>query len=301
MIGYIHPQAEATTVQGEAFEIIRTELARLGYIEGQNLTIERRFGDGDATKLEALVSELLQSNVDLIIAQTTTAALAARRVTATVPIVFTSSGDAVGSGLVSSLARPGGNATGNSFLGTELAVKQLELLRELLPMATTAAFVGNATLPPEPLFFGQMQDPARRLGFQIVFVDARTPDDFEYVAAVLQARRVEAAICAPGGYTDRAPARARLLEAITRIAVPALYFRREFVDSGGLIALGPNFPDLYRKAAGYAARILRGESPANLPVQQPTTFELVVNLKTAASLGIGVPQSILARADEAIE
>lgn len=300
-IGYLHPQAEAGPVQGEAFETIKAELARLGYVEGQNVIYERRFADGDAARLEGLADDLVQRKVDIIIAQTTTAALAAKRVTESIPIVFTSSGDAVGSGLVGSLARPGGNATGNSFLGAELAVKQLELVRELLPAARRVALVGNATLPPEPLFFGHMQEPARRLGFETHFVDARSPEGFEPAAAELQARNIQAAIWAPGGYTDRAPARLRLLQVVARVGIPALYFRREFVDSGGLIALGPSFPDLYRKAAGYAARILAGEHPANLPVQQPTTFELVVNLKTARALGIGVPDSILARADEAIE
>lgn len=300
-IGYLHPQAEAAAAEGEAFETIRVELARLGLVEGQNVVFERRFAEGDAARLEGLAQDLVQRKVDIIIAQTTTAALAAKRVTETIPIVFTSSGDAVGSGLVASLARPGGNATGNSFLGAELAVKQLELVRELLPTATRVALVGNATLQPEPLFFGLMQEPARRLGFDTLFVDARSPEGFEPAAAELQARKIQAAIWAPGGYTDREAARLRLLQVVSRVAIPALYFRREFVDRGGLIALGPSFPDLYRKAAGYAARILAGEHPANLPVQQPTTFELVVNLKTARALGISVPESVLARADEAID
>lgn len=301
-IGYLHPQSEPRGTQGASvFETFRDELTRLGFVEGQNVAYERRFADGDATRLAALAEDLVRKKVDVIVAQTTTGALAAKRATATIPIVFTSSGDAVGSGLVASLARPGGNATGNSFLGTELAVKQLELLRELLPAARRVALVGNSTLPPEPLFFGQMQEPARRLGFEAVFVDARSPDDFGRAAAELRDRKVQAAIWAPGGYTDGAADRARLLQAVEPLAMPTMYFRREFVEGGGLVAFGPSFPDLYRKAAEYVARILRGEHPANLPVQQPTTFELVVNLKAAKALGIAVPESIQARADEVIE
>lgn len=301
-IGYLHPLSDTETGSGTSGpEIIQRELARLGYIEGKNVIFERRFADGRPERLPELAAELVMQKVDIIIAQTTAAAIAAKQVTNTVPIVFTSSGDAVGTGLVASLARPGGNATGNSFLGSELAVKQLELLRELLPTISRVAFVGNSRLPPEPLFFQQMQDPAQRLGFTPVFIDVRGPDEFERAVAELQRQRMQAAIWAPGGYTDRAADRARLLDANSHAAVPALYFRREFVEHGGLMSFGPNFPDLYRTAASYVDRILRGEKAADLTVQQPKSFELAVNLKTAKALNIPFPASILARADEVIE
>lgn len=301
-IGYLHPQSDPGPAAGSsAPDIIQQELARLGYIDGRNVVFERRFADGRPERLAELAAELVAGEVDIIVAQTTTGAIAAKRLTSTIPIVFTSSGDAVGSGLVASLARPGGNATGNSFLGTELAVKQLELLRELAPAARRMALVGNASLQPEPVFFQQMQEPAKRLGFETVFVDIRSPNDFGRAVAALQAHQVHAAIWAPGGYTDTAAARERLLAESAGLTIPSMYFRREFVEGGGLIAFGPSFPDLYRKAASYVDRILRGEKPADLPVQQPTQFELVVNAKTARRLGTPIPASILDRADEVIE
>ncbi len=301
-IGYLHPQAASETGTGAtALEIIQAELARLGHVADKTVAYELRFADGRPDRLPDLAADLVAREVDVIVAQTTTGAIAAKRLTSTIPIVFTSSGDAVGSGLVDSLARPGGNATGNSFLGTELAVKQLELLRELLPASGRIAFVGNATLQPEPVFFQQMQAPAQRLGFATVFVDIRSPEEFGRAVATLRAQQIEAAIWAPGGYTDSPANRARLLEAARDLSMPAMFFRREFVEAGGLISLGPSFPDLYRKAARYVDRILRGEKPADLPVQQPTQFELVFNARTAKALGIGVPTSILDRADQVIE
>ena len=301
-IGYLHPQSGSEIGAGAtALEVIQRELARLGYVEGKNVIYETRFADGRPERLPELAADLIARDVDIIVAQTTTGAIAAKRLTSTIPIVFTSSGDAVGSGLVASLARPGGNATGNSFLGTELAVKQLELLRELLPSSTRVALVGNASLQPEPVFFQQMQQPARRVGFQTVFIDIRSPNEFGRAVSALQEQQIEAAIWAPGGYTDSPANRTRLLEASRGLAIPSMYFRRELVDGGGLVSFGPDFPELYRKAASYVDRILRGENAADLPVQQPTKFELVVNLKAAAALGIRVPAAILDRADDVIE
>jgi len=301
-IGYLTAQPAADTASGpSAMTIIEQELRRLGYVDGKNVVYERRFADGDLPRLSSLAVELVQLGVEVIIAQTTTAALAAKRVSSRVPIVFIASGDAVGSGLVASLARPGGNATGNSFLGTELATKQLELLREMVPGVRRVALVANDALPPERLFFEAMRRSAEQFDMDIVFVDMRGPDDFERGVAQVSSLGAQAAIYPPGGYTDRAADRARLLKAGAGRDVPAVFFRREFVDEGALISYGPSFPAMYRQAAAYVDRILKGANPADLPVLQPTHFELVVNQKTAKAKGIALPDSVLARADEVIE
>ncbi|MBM3486416.1 MAG: ABC transporter substrate-binding protein [Alphaproteobacteria bacterium] len=301
VVGHLHTQSDAADDGPSAFRVITEELARLGHGEGRTIAYERRFADGDAGRFPALAADLVARGVDVIIAQTSTGALAARRVTDRIPIVFIASGDAVGSGLVASLARPGGNVTGNSFLGGALAVKQLELVRELVLGARRIAFVGNASLAPEPIFFEQMQAPARTLGLAVVFVDVRGPNEFDRAVETLRAERVDAVIWAPGGYTERAADRDRLVKASADLAIPAIHFRRELVATGGLMSYGPRFAELYRNAAVYMDRILKGEKPADLPVQQPTQFELVVNARTARALGITIPPNILARADEVIE
>jgi len=251
--------------------------------------------------MPALAEELVRARPDVIVASTTAAALALKGATTVIPIVVLSSGDAVGSGLVRSLARPGGNVTGNSFLGPELAVKLVELVRELAPRIARLAFVANAALPPEPIFHGEMREAARPLGLAVEFVDTRRPGDFERSIEAVVAMNAEAAIFAPGGYSDRPDDRARLLAAIVAIRIPSVFFRREYVDSGALMAYGASFAAMNRQAAIYVDRILRGASPAELPVVQPTKFELVINLRAARRLEIAISPLLLARADEVIE
>ncbi|MBL8699334.1 MAG: ABC transporter substrate-binding protein [Alphaproteobacteria bacterium] len=295
-IGMLFPQAASG-----GRHPVEAELAALGYIEGRSAVFERRWADGRFERMPALAEELVRLRCDVIIASTTASALALKRATSSIPIVVLSSGDAVGSGLVESLARPGGNVTGNSFLGPELAVKQIELVRELVPGIGRAAFVANAAMPPEPIFFGQMQEAASRSAIAIEFIDTRRPEEFESSVSKVIASGAQAAIFAPGGYSDRADDRARLLVATAGLRIPSLFFRREFVDSGGLISYGASFAVMNRQAAAYVDRILRGANPAGLPVLQPTVFELVINLGAARRLGIGIPPLLLARADEVIE
>jgi putative tryptophan/tyrosine transport system substrate-binding protein len=283
--------------RGYQLEIIEAALAEDGYVDGGTAVFERRFAEGRFDRLPALAKELIEAHVDVIVAQTTAAALAAKRLTATIPIVFTSSGDAVGSGLVESLARPGGNLTGNSFMGSEFAAKQVQLLKEAVPGAARIAFFANRSMPPERIFFERMKTAAIDVGVVVEFVDARRPDDFERAAAELSARRMDAVIVAPGGYTEPE----RLRRAIEGQGLPSLYFWREYVEEGGLMAYGPSLPELFRTSARYVDRILRGAHPGDLPVGQPTRFDLVINAGTARRLGLSLSPALLARADEVIE
>jgi len=295
-IAILYPQS-----QSGGSHPIEAELAALGYVDGRSAAIERRWAEGRFERFPQLADELVQTRPDVIVASTTAAALALKRATAAIPIVVLSSGDAVGSGLAQSLARPGGNVTGNSFLGPELAVKHIELVRELTPGITRLAFVANAALAPEPIFHSQMREAARPLAIEVEFVDTRGPQDFERSVARVHALGAHAAVFAPGGYSDRASDRAQLLAAISTLRVPAIFFRREYVDAGALLSYGASFAAMNRQAAGYVDRILRGANPADLPILQPTSFELVLNLAAARRLGLTVSPLLLARADEVIE
>lgn len=293
-IGYLWGSSE-----GEQAALMDRLLARRGYVDGQTAVFVRRFADGDFGRLAGLAGDLVAQGVDIIVAQTTTAALAAKAATAAIPIVVTSSGDAVGSGLVASLARPGGNVTGVSFLGTELAVKQVELIREILPKASHVGFVANGGMRPERIFFDAMTGAAREAGLRLTFIDVRAADQFGRAFDELAGMRADAAIVALGGFfSDH---RAALLEAARRHSIPALYFRREFVVDGGFASYGATLAELYQLAADHVDRILKGANPEVLPVLQPTRFEFTVNLRVARQLGVEIPSAILARADEVIE
>jgi len=295
-IGFLYPQADlgvAHPVEGE--------LGKLGYVDGQSATFIRRFADGKFYRFAALATALVKADVDIIVASTTSAAVAAKKVTSTVPIVVLSSGDAVGSGLAQSLARPGGNVTGNSFLGTEFAAKQVQLVTQLAPKARHIGFMANSRQPPEPIFFGHMQDAAKSLGVSIAFIDTHSPADFDKSLAQAAAQKVDALICAPGGYSDWPGDRAALLAALERRPFVALFFRREFPEAGGLISHGPNFAAMNRQAADYVDRILKGARAGDLPIVQPTHFDLVINMKTARRMAITIPPLLLARADSVID
>jgi putative ABC transport system substrate-binding protein len=274
-------------------------LAQRGYVDGRTAVITRRFANGDFSRLPALAAELVDLRVDIIVAQTTAAAQAAKAVTSDIPIVVTSSGDAVGSGLVASLARPGGNVTGVSFLGTELAIKQIELIRELLPRASRIGFVANRRMAPEPIFFEAMTGPAQERGLSVTFIDVRRPSDFPAAFEELERMKADAAIVALGGFfSDH---RAELLAVAARYPIPAIYFRREFVPYGGFASYGTTLAELHQLAADQVDRILKGANPAEMPIRQPMRFEFVINLRTARRLGIEVPTSLLDRADDVIE
>ena len=295
-IGFLYPQSDLGVRHG-----VEVELAKLGYVDGQTADFVKRFAEGKFDRFPTLTTELVRADVEIIVASTTSAALAAKGVTSTLPIVVLSSGDAVGSGLAQSLARPGGNVTGNSFLGTEFAAKQLQLMTELAPRARRIGFMANSRQPPEPIFFGHMQEAAKSLGVSIIFIDTQSPGDFDNSLAEAMARKIEALICAPGGYSDWRGDRAALLAALERRPFLALHFRREFPEEGGLISHGPSWAAMNRQAAAYVDRILKGARAGDLPIVQPTHFELVLNMKTARRVGITIPSLILARADSVID
>jgi len=273
-------------------------LGETGYVEGQNLAFEYRWAEGRYDRLPALAADLVVRNVDLIAADGIPAALAAKTATSTIPIVF-AVGDPVDLGLVASLARPGGNLTGVSTMAPELSPKRLELLSELVPQVGVIALLVNPNNSNTERTTRDMQEAARAKGVQLHILTAGTESEIDAAFATLV--QLHAGALVVGGDPFFANRREQLATLATTRGVPAIYQSREFAEAGGLISYGLNFTAAFRQVGIYAGRILKGVKPDDLPVQQPTTFELVVNLKTAKALGLTVPPSILARVDEVIE
>jgi putative ABC transport system substrate-binding protein len=276
----------------------RNGLKEAGFEENQNVAIEFRSADGHADRLPALVADLVRWPVTVIVADNN-AALAAKAVTTTVPIVFGSGGDPVRNGLVASLNRPGGNVTGVSFLGGVLGAKRLELLLQLVPKATKIAVLVNPGTPTTEAERKDMHAAAQTIGLQLIVADVSSDRDIEIAFATFVQRGTGALLVGSGPFFTSARDRVAALAA--RHALPAMYHQREIVAAGGLMSYGTSITDAYRQTGIYAARILKGEKPADLPVIQSTKFELVLNLKTAKTLGIEVPNKVLALADEVIE
>jgi len=277
----------------------RQGLSETGYVEGQNLAIEYRWAEGSHDRLPALAADLVDRKVDVILSWGTPGAMAAKNATSTIPIVFTSVSDPVGSGLVASLARPGGNLTGFSVLTAELIAKRLELVSELVPKAGAIAMLVNPNNQITEPLMRDAQEAARAKGVQLQILKASTESEIDAAVASLVQQRAGALLVPGDGFFNSR--REQLVALASRHAVPVIYQYREFAASGGLISYGPSVPHVLRQAGIYAGRILKGARSADLPVQQPTKFELVVNLKTAQALGLTVPQSMLMRADEVIE
>jgi len=275
-------------------------MAQLGWIDGQNIVIETRFADGEVDRLPVLAGELLALNVDLIVAGSSASTRASKSATTTVPIVMSASADAVGEGFVASLAHPGGNITGMTFLaGPEIAGKQLELLREIAPAASRVAFLTNPRNASHVAYAAELKSAARKLGVRLQPVPAGSPDELADAFDAMSKERAAALLV----LTDAMffGERRRITELARNAALPALYSQREFVDVGGLASYGPNLIDMARGAARHVDKILRGAKPKDVPVEQPKKFELVLNLRTAKALGLTIPQSFLLRADEVIQ
>jgi putative tryptophan/tyrosine transport system substrate-binding protein len=280
-------------------EAFRQGLRDLGYIEGQNVVIEYRSADGRPERFSELATELVGLKVDVIVTRGTPAVLAARRATETLPIVMAAIGEPLGHGIVTSLARPGGNVTGLSAFVTELTAKRVELLREIVPRLRRIAALlnmGNPTTRPQ---WREIETAARSFGIQAQLLDVRKSDAIEpaFEAAVKQ--RAAAMVVGIDAVTQAN--RRRIVELAVKHRLPAIYPSREFVDAGGLITYGVSYPDLYRRAAYYVDKILKGANPAELSVAQPTTLQLVINLNAARALGVTIPQSVLQRADQVIQ
>jgi putative ABC transport system substrate-binding protein len=299
VIGFLHSASAAAFANLVA--AFREGLSEAGYVEGQNVTVEYRWGEGHNERLPALAAELVQRRVDVIVTPVSTAAtLAAKATTATIPIVFVIGADPVKIGLVASLNRPGGNATGISDIGVELGAKRLGLLHELLPYATSFAMLVNPDNPyiTEP-FVSDLQTAGSAVGVQIEVVTASSNSDIDTAFATLVRKRADAFLISPEAlFITR---RVQILTLAARHALPALYHRREFAEAGGLMSYGSDLTDQFRQTGVYAGRILKGEKPGEMPVQLPTKFELVINLQTAKTLGLEIPPMLLARADEVIE
>jgi putative ABC transport system substrate-binding protein len=302
VIGFLSSGSSSTTSSDRWAMAVRKGLSEVGYVEGRNVTIEYRYAEMQLNRLPELVAELVQRRVDVIVTPgNTPAAVAAKAATTTIPIVFSVGGDPVRLGLVASLSRPGGNATGFAELNAEVAPKRLAILRDIMPRATRFALLlepGSPTTSPSDI--EGLRTAASSIGseLEVIYCPVTVPDIDKAFAMFVQ-ERVDAAMVNPSNLFFGV--RVQLAELAARHAIPVIYWDRELVEAGGLMSYGSNIEDQFRQVGVYAGRILKGEKPADLPVQQPTKFELVINLKTAKALGLEIPPTVLARADEVIE
>jgi ABC-type uncharacterized transport system substrate-binding protein len=277
----------------------RRGLRDLGYVDGRNLSMEWRWSEGKPDRFPALAMELVALRPDVIVASGTQGVRAAMEATSAIPIVMTTSSYPEKIGLVKSLSRPGGNVTGLSNVGPELSGKKLELLKEIAPKVSRVAVLWNPTSAVEPLAFQELLTAAPAVSVQIQSVEVRSPDDFSAAFAAVSSSRVHAMLAL--GNPINFKGRQLIADFALRNRLPSIYDERLFVDAGGLMSYAPSFTDSFRRAATYVDKILKGAKPADLPVEQPTKFELVINARTAKILGLTIPQSVLLRADEIIQ
>ena len=283
---------------GSSIKIFRQALQDLGYVEGKNIIIDYRNAEGKIERYSDLVADLVGLKVDVIFTSSTPGALAAKNATKTIPIVFTNVGDPVANGLVASLARPGGNITGLSTLAPELSGKGLELLKETIPKLSRIAVVWNPDNPGKTSSFKETEVAAQALRLQLQSLEVRGPNDVEPAFQAARKERAGALIVLRDVVVSSQIR--RILELALKNQMPAIYGDRGFVDAGGLMSYGPNIDDLFRRAATYVDKILKGTKPADLPVERPSKFELVINLKTAKQIGLTIPPNVLVRADKVI-
>jgi len=296
-VGYLVGPSSAGSARYEAF---RQGLRELGYVEGKNIVIEWRSNEGNRERQRALVAELLRLKVDIIVAVGGGDVGIAKEATATIPIVMVQGGDPVGSGFVASLARPGGNITGLATLRPELSGKRLELLKEVAPKLSRVALFASSASPEHAQVLKEAELAAGTLAVKLQFLDIRSPKDFETSFQAALKARAEAILVRVRG-PILSPYRKEFAELAVKNRLPAIYEGAEEVEAGGLMSYGVNFPDLYRRAATYVDKILKGTKPADIPVEQPTKFEFVINLKAAKQIGLTIPPNVLARADKIIK
>jgi putative tryptophan/tyrosine transport system substrate-binding protein len=274
-------------------------LKERGWVEGQNVVIERRFAAGQADRLPAMAAELVSLNVEVILAAATPAAIAARNTTSHIAIVMADPGDAVELGLVASLARPGANVTGVTSLAPELATKRLGLLKEAVPQIAKVAILWNSAIPPAEVALKELRTAAPKLGLELQLMEVKGGPALADTLATIKQERTDALFVFPDPLMFGN--RSNIVDFANKNSIPALFGAREFVEAGGLMSYGSDYPAIFRRAGNYVGRILNGESPADLPVERPTKFDLIINLKTAKAFGFDIQPMLIARADEVIE
>jgi putative ABC transport system substrate-binding protein len=281
------------------FEAFRQGLRELGYVEGKNIFIEWRFAEGKSDRLPSLAAELVRLKVDVIVSAGPPPTRSAKQATATIPIVMAFDDDPVGNGFVASLARPGGNITGLSTLAPEISGKQLELLKEIAPKLSRVAVLGNATFPGSPQALREINLAADALGVQLQYLEVGAPKDIETAFQAASKERANAVLVVSAAVLISQ--RKQIVDLAIKSRLPAIYNRPEYVEDGGLVFYGVSYTDLYRRAATYVDKILKGAKPADLPVEQPMKFEFIINLKTAKQIGLTIPPNVLARADKVLK
>jgi len=301
-VGYLSSLSRSDPTYATLRDALLQGLREHGYVEGRTITIEWRFAEGSQSRLPTLAAELVRLRVDLLFAEATPSALAAKQATITIPIVFSPIADPIGSGLVATLARPGGNITGLTFMAPELVGKRLELLKETVPGMTRVGVLSHPGNPSDATLKSMLAETevaARASGVQLQRLQAQGPNDLDRAFATMSRERVDGLILLPSAMFSSE--RRRIADLAAKNRLPTMFFFREFVEAGGFVSYGPSFVELWRRAATYVDRILKGAKPADLPVEQPTKFELVINLKTAKALGLTIPPPLLLRADEIIQ
>jgi len=292
--------ASPLSTNPERIEAFRQGVRELGYVEGKNIVIEWRSAEGKLGRLPALTAELMRLKVDIIVTSGPTATRAAKEATSTIPIVMAQDNDPVGNGFVASLARPGGNITGLATLNPELSGKRVELLKEIVPKLSRLAVFGTSIFPGNAQALKEIELAAKAFGVKLQYLDVLSSKDIEIAFRAATKGRADAVLIIVAGAVAGAH-RTQIAELAVKRRLPAIYDRREFVDDGGLMSYGTNFADLSRRAATYVDKILKGRTPADLPVEQPMKFEFIVNLKAAKQIGLTIPPNVLVRADIVIK
>jgi len=296
-IGFIGASTPSTG--GNYLEALRQGLRELGYIEGKNIAMEIRWAEGSAERFPHLIAELNQLKVDILVVSAASGALAAKHAGIMTPVVFTAVTDPIGNGIIDSLARPGGNLTGVALaVGEGFSGKWVELLKETAPKLARVAVLRNPTHPLAEVFLREMQAAGRALGVKLDFFEAQHSGQLDTMLSRMETERAAALVVTPDPLFNSN--RNRILDFVARRRLPSMFVQKEFVDAGGLMAYGPSFADSYHRAATYVDKILKGAKPADLPVEQPTKFEFVINLKAAKQIGLTIPPNVLARADKVI-